>query len=91
MSNHPMSTDTANVIVVVRMADDLHHLLGRAAVIAWATAAFFVLAVVIDLLGHDWISAGFSAMPVIAFGLAGRESWNRRRKYATFAKTVRAP
>lgn len=82
----PLTTETANVIVVVRMADDIRHLLGRVAAVAWAVAAFFVLATAMDLWDHDWVSAAFSALGIVGFGLTGHETWARRAKYAAFAR-----
>lgn len=85
--SEPLNSETANVIVVVRVASDVHHLLGRVAVACWCGAAFFAPVVAIDMFNRDWISALFSAFPILGFGLSGRESWTRRRKYARFART----
>jgi len=85
----PMNSETANVIVVVRMADDLHHVLGRVAEALFWVAAFFAIALAADLFNRDWISALFMAFGVVGFGLMGRDTWKRRRKYAAFASTSR--
>jgi hypothetical protein len=84
----PMTSETANVIVVVRMADDLHHLLGRVTAACFWVVAFFAIGLAVDLFNRDWIAALFMAMGVAGFGLMGRDTWTRRRKYATFARTV---
>ena len=87
--SEPLTTESAHVIVVVRMADDLHHLLGRVAVACWWVAFLFALSLAMDLLDRDWISSAFMAAGLVGFTLNGRATWKRRRKYAAFARTVR--
>lgn len=84
--SEPLTTETANVIVVVRMADDLHHALGRIAVACWWVVAFFAISLAVDIWNRDWISAAFMAMGVVGFWLTGRDTWVRRRKYARFVR-----
>lgn len=87
--SEPMTSETANVIVVVRMADDLHHALGRIASGCWWVAGAFALFLIFDLLAGDWVSALFMGFGVVGWGLTGRDTWTRRRKYAKFARSAR--
>ena len=87
--SEPMTSETAHVIVVFRMADDLHHLLGRVAFALWWAASFLALALVVDLLRHDWHSAVMVGVGSLGLGLMGRDTLKRRRKYAALLKAQR--
>lgn len=86
-----LTSETANVIVVVRMADDVHHTLGRIADACWMVAALFSIALLAELWERDWIAALFMAFGVIGFGLQARDTGKRRAKYGPFIKRAATP
>lgn len=84
-----MTPAEAHNIAIVNLISDMHHALGRIRDTIILAAAFFALGVVVDVWRGDYVSAFFTAVPALFFGLAARETNERRKKYTPRIKEFR--
>ncbi len=81
MSEHRFTDETALILVTKVLMRDMHHVLGRITAACLLPAAFFALAVVVDLYRRDWHALPISVISTAGFVLTAHETWTRRRKY----------
>ena len=86
-----LTPDAAKVIVVVRMADDLHHTLGRIAQGLSLVWFFFLFAALMDTLDNDWWAVGIDLIAAAWLFSLAYDTWKRRKKYAPLVTRTTPP